>query len=171
MMLNVVLFSVIAAGFLAVSSDAQISCVGMPDGVYGTGCLSYTLCQGGSGTIVNCPIPGFAFDWGTEQCEPWSTVPPPCGSIDNNCTHHADGRYAIMPDCTYYYTCNNQIFFGSNPCNSPNQNDLRFDEEEQVCNWVWAIPPPCGTAPPRAKPKSRAQQVPQLANARRFRMP
>jgi len=170
-MLGLVLFSLIAVGFPE-PGLAQINCTGLEDGSYGAGCVSYTKCEDERGTIVNCQVPGFAYDWRTGACEPWSTVPPPCGSIDNNCTGLADGRYAIKPDCVFYYTCNNQIFFGTNPCNNVDigQTDLRFDEDQQVCNWVWAIPPPCGTAPPRAKrPQPKEQQVPQLANMKRFR--
>jgi len=170
-MLSFVLFGFIALGFLAAPGSAQVDCTGLPDGSYGYGCLSYTKCENGRGTIINCPIPGFAYDWRTGECEPAVTVPPPCGSIDNNCTGHADGRYAILPECTYYYTCNNQIFFGANPCNNQNQNDLRYDEDEDVCNWVWAVRPPCGTAPPRSRPQPKEQHEPQLANMRRFRNP
>jgi len=170
-MFHVVLFGFIAVGFLAAPGSAQVDCTGLPDGAYGSGCLSYTRCEGGRGTVVNCQVPGYAYDWRTESCEPWSTVPPPCGSIDNNCTGFEDGRYAIKPDCLYYYTCNGGIFFGSNPCNAPNQSDLRFDEDEDSCNWFWAVPPPCGTAPPRSQPQPKKKQQPQLANMRRFRNP
>jgi len=129
-------------------TTAQIDCSSVPDGSYGHGCQSYTRCEGGRGVIVDCPLPGSAYDFRTGQCEPAITVPPPCGSVDNNCTGYPDGRYAILPSCTYFYTCVRNTFFGANPCNNPpEQGDLRFDEELEACNWHWAMPPPCGSMP------------------------
>lgn len=126
--------------------SAQVDCSTMPDGAYGFGCRSYTRCIGGEGTVIEC-APEYAFNPDTGMCQPWDLVPPPCGSTENNCTGYPDGRYPVLPDCTYYYTCTNQLFFGANPCNNPPETgDLVFDYALQLCNWYWSVPPPCGTA-------------------------
>jgi len=147
---------------------AQIDCTNSPDGSYGTGCQSYTKCEGGRGSIVNCNLPNLAYDWRTGQCEPVVTVPPPCGSIDNNCTGYPDRRYPILSfNCTYFYTCINGVFFGANPCNNPeNGTLLRFDIDQQVCNWFYDVHPPCGTfieptEPPKVE-KSKKNRLPSL---------
>jgi hypothetical protein len=126
--------------------SCQIDCTGLPDGAYGHGCRSYTDCTGGVATIVDCGI-GEAFNWNTAKCEPYATVPPPCGDTGNDCTGLADGRYAIRAwNCTYFYTCQGGIFFGTNPCNNPPDSGvLVFDEASQQCNWPYNVAPPCGT--------------------------
>lgn len=48
----------------------QIDCTGKPDGAYGSGCRSYTLCEGGKGTIVDCKPFTEAFNHLTGKCEP-----------------------------------------------------------------------------------------------------
>ena len=124
----------------------NFDCTGLPDGAYGYGCRSYTRCIDGEGTVIEC-VPEYAFNPETGKCEPWDRVPPPCGSSANNCTGYPDGRYPVLPDCTYYYTCSGGIFFGANPCNDPPESgDLVFDYNLQICNWIWSVPPPCGTA-------------------------
>jgi hypothetical protein len=149
---------------LAVPVLAQDRCAGLPNGsIIGTGCQSYTNCTNGVGRVVDCPV-GFAFDSRTERCEPWASVPPPCGSIDNDCTGLDDGLYPIfglenIPDCMYYYTCSRQAFFGTKPCNPGlDTGDLRFDLEDQSCNWFWAVLPPCGTYVPTEAPPSETTQ-------------
>lgn len=131
---------------MACTALAQINCAGMDDGSYGYGCRSFTKCEGGVGTVVNCDT-GYAFDYRTGDCEPWSTVPGQCGAIDNDCSDHADGLYASqISNCTYFYTCLGGAFLGSNPCNNPpDSGNLVFDEILQVCNFYWDVIPPCGT--------------------------
>jgi len=142
------MWQLILAAFCAVfivPSLAQITCEGQPDGAYGHGCQSYTSCKNGTAEVIYCPLPGFAFDHRTGGCEPASIVPPPCGSIGIDCKDLEDARYAVMPDCMYYYTCNAGIFFGSNPCNDPpDQGALVFDYDMQLCNWKRDVLPPCG---------------------------
>jgi len=140
--------AVVLLGVAVAPSLAQIDCSNLEDGSYGHGCVSYTRCEGGRGTIVNCQA-GQAFDWRSGVCEPWSIVPPPCGEVDNDCTGREDGKYAIMPTCMYFYTCYLGVFAGTNPCNNPpDQGELRFDETLQTCNYHFAFEPPCGTAEP-----------------------
>jgi hypothetical protein len=132
---------------------AQIDCSTLPDGSYGYGCRSYTKCEGGRGTVVDCPL-GEAYNYLSGNCEPYVLVPPPCGALGNDCNGKPDGRYPILAwNCTYYYTCQDNLFFGSNPCNNPpDTGDLVFDEAMQLCNWRWDVPPPCGTFEGKAKP-------------------
>jgi len=143
----------------AVPILAQDRCQGLEDGSYGHGCQSYTNCTNGVGRVVDCAT-GFAFDYRTGRCEPWASVPPPCGSIDNNCNGLADGLYPIYPDCMYYYTCSRQAFFGTKPCNPvPDEGDLRFDFDDQSCNWYWAVLPPCGTYVPTDPPETVTEEA------------
>jgi hypothetical protein len=59
----------------------------------------------------------------------------------------------------YYYTCSRQAFFGTKPCNSvPDEGDLRFDVEDQSCNWVWAVLEPCGTRLPTEAPPETSEE-------------
>jgi len=134
--------------FLVPTCLAQIDCTDLPDGSYGHGCQSYTNCTGGVEHIVNCDLPTFAYDHRTGKCEYTVTVPPPCGSIDNDCSDKTNGRYPILPECLYYFTCINNVFFGSNPCNADPSGTLVFDKELDVCNWPFSVPPPCGTRAP-----------------------
>lgn len=139
--------------FLAASSNAQIDCSGLPDGVYGYGCRSYTNCTGGRGYIVDC-APGNVFDVQVGYCRPIADVPPPCGSQED-CTTLQDGRYPVMPDCRYFFTCQEGRFLGTNPCNDPPEiGDLVFDLEMQLCNWKWDVQEPCGIyVPPTVPPE------------------
>jgi len=147
-MLTILVVVILAT--VAGPSLAQFSCIGRPDGAYEAGCNSYTRCEGEIATIIDCQV-GFAYDWRSQQCEPWITVPPPCGAIGNDCTGYEDGRYPVMPNCTYFYTCNLGQFFGAGPCNPPGPETLVFDVTEQACNWRFLTPPPCGTFIPDAK--------------------
>lgn len=136
---------------LATSSNAQVDCTGLPDGIYGYGCRSYTNCTGGRGYIVDC-APGFVFDRVAGYCRPIADVPPPCGSQEN-CGTLPDGRYPVMPDCRYFFTCANGVFLGTNPCNDPPEvGDLVFDIAMQLCNWRWDVPEPCGIYVPPTLP-------------------
>ena len=134
--------------------SAQVDCTDREDGAYDNGCSSYTNCTGGVGEVVICP-PEWAFDHATKQCEPWETCGSPCGSSANNCTGHPDNLYAVQPECKYFYTCQNELFIGAFPCNNPPDiGDLVFDYDMQVCNWDWAVLPPCGSmVPPQLKSK------------------
>jgi hypothetical protein len=128
---------------------AQIDCTGLADGAYGSGCRSYTNCTNGVGTIVDCSI-DTAFSSITHRCEPLSQVPPPCGQLQD-CSLLANGRYPVMPDCYYFFTCQNGVHMGTNPCNNPPEaTDLVLDVALQLCNWKSAVPPPCGTLFSRA---------------------
>jgi hypothetical protein len=150
-MRNLVLV-LISVASLAVTSLAQDECHGKPDGSYGYGCRSYTRCVNGTGTIIDCPVPDYAYDYRSQQCELASTVPPPCGDMGTDCSNTADGLYPVLPDCKYFYTCNEGQFLGASPCNNPpDQGDLRFDEDLKVCNWIWAVKAPCGTMVPRGR--------------------
>jgi len=139
--------------YLSSVSLAQIDCTGKPDGAYGYGCESYTNCTGGVGHIVDCP-PDYVFDSIVGTCRPIGEVPPPCGSQED-CSALADGRYPVMPDCRYYYTCQGGLYMGSNPCNNPpDTGDLVFDYAMQICNWIWDVAEPCGTyLPPTVPPR------------------
>merc|ERR1711976_260512 len=121
-------------------AEAQIDCSDKPDGAYGWGCRAYTVCRDGVGSEVECLYPD-VFNPVTKQCDDISNVGPPCGQL-RNCSEKEDGRYAdLYVDCTAYYTCLNGQYFGHNPC----PPGLVFNEEGQVCDWPYNVPPPCGT--------------------------
>ncbi|KAK3084837.1 hypothetical protein FSP39_019952 [Pinctada imbricata] len=120
-------------------------CYGKSDGTYDIGCRSYVVCNGGTGTVVNCPDPPAAntvFNNVTKTCDDPKHVAPPCGQW-RDCTAHVDKRYPdVWNGCKSYYTCQNEYFYGHNICTP----GLIFDDSLQTCNWPNNVPPPCGSA-------------------------
>ncbi|ESO04339.1 hypothetical protein HELRODRAFT_172701 [Helobdella robusta] len=141
-------FLVVLAVFALAAKQTfgQMDCAGKPDGSYGAGCRSYTACKGGVGTLVTCQ-PDQAYDFDTNQCEPIDSVKPPCGLNSSACIGKPDGRYALQSEqCRWYFTCQEQVYLGANPCNNPPSGTaLVFDEVLGVCNWKYDVSPPCGT--------------------------
>ncbi|ELU18089.1 hypothetical protein CAPTEDRAFT_207233 [Capitella teleta] len=118
---------------------AQIDCTDLEDGVYGWGCKGYTRCEGGEGTNVDCTPD--VFNEEIMDCDDPENVGPPCG-LFRDCSELEDGMYADLHlNCTAFYTCQDGIFFGHNPCNP----GTVFNEELQVCDFPENVPPPCGT--------------------------
>lgn len=129
---------VLAALYDEVTS--QVDCTDLPDGVHGWGCRGYTLCEGGEGTHVDCIFPE-VFNEDIMACDDYLNVAPPCG-VWSDCSGLDDGLYADLTlNCTAYYTCQDEIFLGHNPC-SPG---TVFNEELQVCDFPENVAPPCGT--------------------------
>ncbi|XP_069136235.1 peritrophin-48-like [Argopecten irradians] len=117
--------------------DCDVGCTGMADGNYEITCKSYIECSNGVKTVHNCTGDQM-YNMTSKRCGGSS---PPC-NIDRDCSGLDSKSY---PDhetnCQSYYTCSAGTYFGHNFC-SPG---LVFHEEEQICNWPYNVPAPCGT--------------------------
>ena len=146
MFLEVAIFVLLAV----VRIDTQSDCTGLPDGPCCAGCHSYTLCEGGEGTTVDCPLPEWAYNELIGGCDAFEDTPPPCGN-NHNCTGLPDNRYPDMTpgqECESFFTCSDGVSHGVTPCNPPNATEpppLVWDYYQQSCNWRDQTPPPCGT--------------------------
>lgn len=63
-------FYILACCSAAISG--QINCTDKSDGAYGSGCRSYTKCEGGIGTLIDCLLNEEAFNYLTGKCQPWA---------------------------------------------------------------------------------------------------
>lgn len=127
--------------------DAQADCTGKPDGPYGAGCHSYTLCTDGRGVTIECPLPFFAYNELIGDCDLIVDTPPPCGN-QNDCSQLPDNGYPDMTEgqeCLFFFTCLGGINVGNIPCNAPGTSGLCFHFTPQVCDYIYNVPPPCGT--------------------------
>ncbi|KAL4224054.1 hypothetical protein ACF0H5_017511 [Mactra antiquata] len=123
-----------------ISQCLCIICTNLTDGVYEVNCRSYTLCSNGGEEIVNCD-PGMAYNTKTQICESKWKVPPPCGTY-RECSDKADGFYPdLETDCASYFVCSNGVFFGHSLC----PGGLVYNVNQQVCDYKYSAPPPCGT--------------------------
>ncbi|KAK3084186.1 hypothetical protein FSP39_009682, partial [Pinctada imbricata] len=131
-------------------------CKASPNGNYEIGCRSYVICKNGTGTLHNCPDPpavNTVYNHKTGQCDDPKNVGQPCGEW-RDCTGHPDKRYPdLFNNCTSYYTCFAETFFGHNLCTP----GLVFDSSLQTCNWPQSVPAPCGTKPPKTTPTPMIQ--------------
>ncbi|XP_060563926.1 chondroitin proteoglycan-2-like [Ruditapes philippinarum] len=135
---KIVICTVLLSAFVGYAS--AVNCTTLSDGNYELGCKSFAKCVGGVSSIVDCPEHN-VYNNNTGMCDDPKNVAPPCGNLID-CSSTADGQYADKDqNCATWYTCNDKKFLGHNFCPS----GTVFDESLHTCNWIDAVPPPCGT--------------------------
>nr|AIU94795.1 hypothetical protein [Phragmatopoma lapidosa] len=121
----------------------------VPDGHYGIGCRSYTVCTNGAGTQVDCdPDEAYNHFLTPPGCGPIGAIPPPCGII-RDCSSLTDDSYPIFDNseidgyvpCKHFYTCLDSEDLGAQAC----PGDLIFNYYTQNCQNEWQVPTPCGS--------------------------
>ncbi|XP_013413014.1 uncharacterized protein LOC106175515 [Lingula anatina] len=112
------------------TTHSDFDCSKRSDGVIESGCRAFYRCVSGKTFFVECDY-NYVLNTDIGDCDRRENAPAPCG-VKQDCMEKENGKYADAErDCTYYYTCHEGHFMGTNKCNP----GLVFNEDRQICDW------------------------------------